>query len=66
MSCQRCAYWDRQSEAYTQKGKHGASDLLIPSSGLCTYPVPIWIGHGLTAAEDGVACPTFKDPEDSI
>ncbi len=66
MSCQDCAYWDRQSEAYTQKGKHGAPDIQLPASGLCTYPVPIWIGHGLTAAEDGVACPTFKDPEDSI
>jgi len=65
MSCRTCVYWDRQSEAYTQKGTHGAADIHLPSSGLCTYPVPIWVGYGMTAAEDGVACPTFKDMEAS-
>lgn len=63
MSCRDCVYWDRQSEAYTQKGKYGDADILIPPSGYCRYPVPIWVGYGLTAAEDGVACPTFKDME---
>lgn len=63
MSCQHCAYWDRQSEAYTQKGQHGDADIQLPASGLCTYPVPSWAGYGLTAAQDGLTCATYKPRE---
>ena len=65
MRCKGCVYWDQQSEPYTQKGMHGDTDIQLPASSLCTYPVPIWAGYGLTAAEDGVSCHTFKDMEAS-
>ena len=63
MSCQGCVYWNKQTEAYERQGMRGEEPILIPASGLCVYPVPSWVGYGLTAAHDGENCATCKPRE---
>ncbi len=63
MSCRACVYWDKQTEEYLRHDKGEELSVLIPASGLCMYPVPSWVGYGLTAAHDGLTCATYKAKE---
>ena len=63
MSCELCSYWKKSAESHATYDRSGHEDGIAPAYGVCTYPVPAWVGYAHTIESDGENCATYKPRE---